>query len=318
MEKAGLPTPKNMLIKDASQIEEAANLVGFPSVLKPIHGAASLGVIRVNNKEDLIKAHARVTKELKSAKVVAGAITGGDDDGEDGNAGGWICLDMIMEEYLDGPEVDCDLVFSEGKCVYGIIADNWPTIEPYFNETGSNCPSILPINQQEELLTLSKKTVEALGFVTGVFHVEGKYTSRGARLIEVNCRMGGGPIRDINLLVWGVDLVEEQLLCSVGIPSRPQAAPKPLRCIAEYSVNAKKTGILQHHNYLDSWVEHPDVLYIRPTVPAGKKVVCVDDGMPTWLCELMVEKPTVEEAIKLVEEMEADIQSKLVIEPITK
>lgn len=24
------------------------------------------------------------------------------------------------------------------------LADNWPTVEPYFNETGSNCPSILP------------------------------------------------------------------------------------------------------------------------------------------------------------------------------
>jgi hypothetical protein len=31
--------------------------------------------------------------------------------------------------------------------------------------------------------------------VIGVFHVELKYTSRGARLIEVNCRMGGGPVR---------------------------------------------------------------------------------------------------------------------------
>jgi hypothetical protein len=47
-------------------------------------------------------------------------------------------------QYLDGPEVDCDLVFSEGVCVFGAITDNWPTVEPYFNETGSNCPSILP------------------------------------------------------------------------------------------------------------------------------------------------------------------------------
>ena len=35
----------------------------------------------------------------------------------------------------------------------------------------------------------------------GVFHVELKYTSRGPRLIEVNCRMGGGPVRITNLLV---------------------------------------------------------------------------------------------------------------------
>jgi hypothetical protein len=52
-----------------------------------------------------------------------------------------------------------------------------------------------PVQQQRELLTLSAKTVESLGFQCGVFHVEGKYTSRGARLIEVNCRMGGGPVR---------------------------------------------------------------------------------------------------------------------------
>lgn len=36
---------------------------------------------------------------------------------------------------------------------------------------------------------------QALGLKTGVMHVEAKYTSRGPRLIEVNCRMGGGPIR---------------------------------------------------------------------------------------------------------------------------
>ena len=75
-----------------------------------------------------------------------------------------------------------------------------------------------------------------------MFHVELKYTSHGPRLIEVNCRMGGGPVRATNLLVWGVDLVEEQLLCSAGIPSRPPIAAKPLMYIAEYSVNAKVSG----------------------------------------------------------------------------
>ena len=32
----------------------------------------------------------------------------------------------------------------QGDIVYGAITDNWPTLEPYFNETGSNCPSNLP------------------------------------------------------------------------------------------------------------------------------------------------------------------------------
>lgn len=48
--------------------------------------------------------------------------------------------------------------------VYGAVTDNWPTIEPYFNETGSNCPSILPKAQQQELIDLAVNTVGALGF----------------------------------------------------------------------------------------------------------------------------------------------------------
>jgi len=112
--------------------------------------------------------------------------------------------------------------------------------------------------------------------------VESKYTSRGARLIEVNARMGGGGVRwgagtldasclldtqcgasskggqrtwgrrlkrarrcgcikptcrwdrwawacrDINRLVWGVDLVEEHLLASCGLPARPIISKRPL------------------------------------------------------------------------------------------
>ena len=63
-------------------------------------------------------------------------------------------------QYLDGHEVDCDLVFDNGQPVYGAITDNWPTVEPYFNETGSNCPSILPKAQQVELMLLSIKSVQ--------------------------------------------------------------------------------------------------------------------------------------------------------------
>jgi hypothetical protein len=47
--------------------------------------------------------------------------------------------------------------------VFGAVTDNWPTIEPYFNETGSNSPSILPSQQQRELLELAVKSCKSLG-----------------------------------------------------------------------------------------------------------------------------------------------------------
>ena len=85
----------------------------------------------------------------------------------------------------------------------------------------------------------------------GVFHVELKFTSRGPRLIEVNCRMGGGPVRDTNLRVWGVDLVEEHLLASLRIPTKPLTAAAPLSHLAEYSLNAKRSGAVQRTDFME-------------------------------------------------------------------
>ena len=97
----------------------------------------------------------------------------------------FIAQKFIMESYLDGPDVDVDLALSHGEIIYGAVTDNWPTIEPYFNETGSNCPSLLPRQQQVDLCELAVDAVKALGFETGVLHAELKYTSHGPQLIEV-------------------------------------------------------------------------------------------------------------------------------------
>jgi biotin carboxylase len=327
MAAAGLPTPRHFLIEAAAQLDAAAAEVGFPAVIKPIFGAASIGVVRVDSLEELRAAYARVVRDMGGARIVAGALQLGDGAGADGaelspapsdgggTAASWIKTTIMMEEYLDGPEVDVDVVFSESQAVYGVVTDNWPTVEPYFNETGSNAPSILPAYQQRELLDLAVRAVSCLGFALGVFHVECKYTSRGPRLIEVNCRMGGGPVRSMNLLVWGVDLVEEQLLCNAGIPSRPPTAAQPLAHVAEFSVNAMRSGTLRDLKVLEKFDGAEGVLYARALVEPGAKVVCASDGLPTWVCELMVAKPTVDEAIAFVKGIEAEIQGALAIEP---
>lgn len=36
--------------------------------------------------------------------------------------------------------------------------------------------------------------------------------------------------------------------------------------MAEYSINAKVSGVLRHTTFLDKWKQHPDVLYARPLV----------------------------------------------------
>ncbi len=105
---------------------------------------------------------------------------------------------------------------------------------------------------------------------------------------------------------------------------RLAAAPRPLKHVAQYSVNARATGVLRHVRFLEAWRWHPDVVYARPLVqvrlctlgsragcfareppvscaraPAGVApqpghvCVCAADGLPTMVCDVMVAKPTV-------------------------
>ena len=103
-------------------------------------------------------------------------------------------------------------------------------------------------------------------------------------------------------------------MTTVGIPAKPPTASKPLVQLAEFSINAAKTGVIKNFDALEKWATHPDVLYARPLVAPGSKVTCVDDGLPTWVCEIMVVKPTVEEAVEFIQGIEAALD--LPIEPL--
>ena len=65
---------------------------------------------------------------------------------------------------------------------------------------------------------------------------------------------------------------------------------------------------------VQAWKEHSDVIYIRPLVAVGEKVRSSADGLPTWLYEMMVTRPTVDEAIDFVKSIELKVEPNIVIE----
>ena len=201
----------NMLIENESQLEEAARKVGFPSVLKPVGGFGSLGVQKVNNEAELLSVYREVVSVMRGLVVSRGQDFVRASAAPDGvDLGKVIDATVMLEEYLDGDEVDIDIVMSNGEARYVTVSDNGPTHEPYFGEASGCLPSLLPREKVEDLRKMAKDSVKAIGFENGIFHVEGKYTSRGPRLIEVNARMGGGPVRKMHKHTFGVDLVVEQ------------------------------------------------------------------------------------------------------------
>lgn len=308
--EAGLPTPPYCAIDRKEDLEKAARKVGFPAVLKPRGGAASLGVKKVASKADLLSVYEEVRQELSSLVVSSGALVKGDEANNGGvKADEAIDLSLLLEKYLDGDEVDVDVVMSEGEWKYAAVSDNGPTLEPYFNETWAVSPSLLSREKQVALKELAIGSVKALGFTDGVFHVECKYTSIGPHLIEVNARMGGGPVYATNLRTWNVCLVEETIFAAVGIPSRPDVPREPHQCIANSDVNALKSGKLLDLKFLDPLRGREGVVSFSPHVGVGEEVCGPSDGMPTWLVEIVVAKPTPREALDFLFQLESEVQA---------
>jgi biotin carboxylase len=213
----------------------------------------------------------------------------------------------MMEEYLDGPEVDVDLIMSEGVCQYCKVIDNGPTSEPFFAETWAALPSLMDPQKVSELETLAVDAVKALGFMNGVFHVELKYTSQGPRIIEVNARMGGGPTRMIHKLSFGIDLVVEQFKLAVGIASNPSVAPTPLTRVAYAFINARTSGTVDDVSFMSTYADREHVVWVHPYVKPFERFIGPDDGHPTWLGDIVVAHADGHEALRIVKEMENDI-----------
>lgn len=224
----GLPTPRARRVRSLDELYAASVHVGFPAVVKPEFGASAIGCVRVDTLDDLPGVYT----------LVRDVVTP-EHDGifRMGN-------DLLLEEYLDGVEFDVDLVMHRGTCVFASVSQNWPTNEPSFQETGLHCPPDHDRKAVRKLVDLAITHAKEFGLHRGVLHIEGKCTSRGPRIVEINCRLGGGRIGEFVQRVWDVDLVEAQIRASLDLPPNLRAARKPRCAIANIFVQAPASGRL--------------------------------------------------------------------------
>jgi len=268
--RLGLPTPKAQRVRSLDELFAAAGDVGFPAVVKPEFGASAAGVVKVDGVESLPGVYklvrAVVTPEQK-AIFRAGS-------------------DLLLEGYLDGVEFDVDLILQDGECVFSSVSQNWPTAEPSFQETGLHLPPDHSKRAVRELVDLSVRTVQSFGFRRGVLHVEGKCTSHGPRVIEVNARMGGARIHQMVEAVWGVDLIEAQLRSCLGLPQALKPNRKPRCAVVNAIVHAPATGRLAELPFADVAPEGGMGVELDVFGEVGQEVAGPDGTFATVLAEL--------------------------------
>lgn len=175
-------SPKFKLIHSEKELEKIN--IPFPIIVKPDDGGGSKGVSLVNNKEELIAAYRYSTENSRSKKV-------------------------IIEEYVEGPEISVEYISYKGKHHYIAITDKTTSGAPYFVELKHEQPTQLPEDIILKVKHVVEKALSILGIKNSPSHTEIKINKDGIpTIIEIGPRMGGGHITsDLVYISTGYDFV---------------------------------------------------------------------------------------------------------------
>lgn len=173
LRQAGLRVPKSARVRTEAEVFAAAEVIGFPLILKPISGAGSADTHRLDDR-------AALESILPTLRHVREAS---------------------CEEYVTGEEFTYDTLCVKGRPVYENVAQYLPKpIEARSEEWIS--PVIITVRDLEQAklqpgLELGRKVLRALGMGDGFTHMEWFLTPKGEAVFgEIGCRPGGAHLVD--------------------------------------------------------------------------------------------------------------------------
>ena len=159
--RAGVPIPRYRRVNDSSEAKAALAEVGLPAIVKPPASSGSRGIFMITRPADLdaALAHAR------------GAARHGEE--------------LIIEEFVRGPEVSVETLSHRGRHRIIAITDKRTTGHPYWVELGHVEPSRLPSADQDAIRAATVEGLDALGVDNAAGHVEIKVGAQGPVVIEI-------------------------------------------------------------------------------------------------------------------------------------
>jgi biotin carboxylase len=190
MQAAGLNSPDFRLIHCFEDIDNIIQGMDFPCVLKPVGGAGSVHVCRVNN-----------TEQLKDAYLLA-------QEDERQELGNNIGTSMLLESYIQGSEYSIDGYVNKTGTHILAVTQKLLDKEPYFVEMGHLVPADISNKIQADIEQYIKQTITCLGLNLGAFHAEVRVAEIGPVLIEIGARLPGDKIVDLIKFAKGIDLAE--------------------------------------------------------------------------------------------------------------
>lgn len=244
LEQAGFPSVPAAMAAGPDDVDAFAERHGWPVVLKPRDGRASLGLRIVREPGD---------RDWRSS---------------------WPTDGLLMEAFLDGPEYSVETFSFDGRTVVVAMTEKLlagpgaanPTVE-----MGNAIPARLDAKKARRIGAFVTDFLTTIGITDGIAHTEVKLTETGPAVIETHNRNGGDRIVDLVRLATEVDLLDWAVAWRTG------AMPAALGLIAAkrgaaIRYLAPPPGTVQRVHGLAAARTRPHVVAAEVTVGAGDRV----------------------------------------------
>ncbi|WP_026694590.1 ATP-grasp domain-containing protein [Peribacillus kribbensis] len=124
--------------------------------------------------------------------------------------------DILIEEYLDGPQVIVEAIVHKGNINIAAIIEQKITKSERFIVTGYSISSELDPVSYNSLMSVSHEIIRDLGLVNGNCHLELRCVSENWKLIEANPRISGGVMNNLIKEAYGIDYAEQIIKVYLG------------------------------------------------------------------------------------------------------
>ncbi len=195
LKEHGVPVPKFYKVDTKEEYLKTVSLFNTKYIVKPADNSGSRGVSLLSDLEDtesIIRAFDYSKEYSRSGSIV-------------------------VEEYMEGPEVSVETISVDGVCHVIQITDKLTTGAPYFVEMGHSEPSLLSEETKKKISEIASFAVDSIGIQNGPSHTEIKVTKEGPKIVEIGARLGGDNITS-HLVPFstGIDLVESCIRIALG------------------------------------------------------------------------------------------------------
>lgn len=195
LQLGGVPIPKFFKVSNKSEYFDAVSQFGVPFIVKPADSSGSRGIFEVT--------------DITDDRLISEAYGYSYPYSRSG--------DVVVEEYMNGPEVSVETLSVDGVCHVIQITDKLTTGAPHYVEMGHSQPTRHSKDITKRIVAVTKAANKAVGIENGPSHTEIIVTSEGPKVVELGARLGGDNITThLVPLSTGVNMVECCIKIALG------------------------------------------------------------------------------------------------------